>query len=104
MLEKLMTELIQQAPAIAAVIIIVAYFIKAMQEQRAVFNAMMTERDRLFDEALRRRDEIFQRTMEVLSQSINSVENTMIELDSDARHNMGMKRRNRSRGNKKAPS
>jgi len=103
MLEQIMTELIQQAPYLAAVIIIVVYFIRAMQEQRTVFNAMMAERDRLFDEALRRRDELFQKTMEGLTVSINNVENTMIQLDSDARHSMEMKRRPIRKRNKKSP-
>lgn len=105
MLEKLMTEIVQQAPAIAAVIIIVVYFIRAMQEQRTVFNAMMAERDRLFDAALQRRDELFQKSMEVVTFSLNNVENTMIQLDNDARNNMGLKpRRLKKRTTKKAPS
>ena len=93
MFETLMNELITQAPYLAAVIIIVVYFIRAMNDQRTVFNTMMNERDRLFDESLKRRDELFQKTMQGITASINSMENSIIVLDSDARHAMEIRKK-----------
>jgi len=102
MLDDIMQELVRNSPYLAAVIIVVVYFIRAMENQRAVFNSMMTERDRLFDESLKRRDEIFQASMERLASSINGMENTMIQLDSDARNTMGLKNKPLKR-RKKSP-
>lgn len=91
MFETLMEKLAEQAPATAAVIIIVILFIRAMEQQRTVFNAMMVERDRLFDAALQRRDELFQVMMHEVTSSLNSLDDNIHDLDSNARHAMNMK-------------
>lgn len=90
-LDKIVNELISQAPYLAAIIIVVGYFIRTMENQRATFHAAMAERDRLFDESLKRRDEVFQETIKSLTKALNGVENTMIKLDTDARNRMNIR-------------
>lgn len=90
-LDKIMNDLISQAPNLAAVIILVVYFIRAMETQRNTFHASMKERDLLFDESLKRRDEVFQETIKSLAKALNGVQNTMVKLDSDARNRMNIR-------------